>query len=74
VIEVERAGGEPIAILLEAGTSQGVKPGQSGELIESGQVIGRIEVVDVYSAGSRARIVGGLSSPITLDTRARLAK
>lgn len=74
VLEVERDGGEPVAILLEAGTSQGVKPGQAGELIESGQVIGRIEIVDVYAAGSRARIVGGLRSPITLDTRARLQK
>lgn len=74
VLEVERDGGEPVAILLEAGTSQGVKPGQSGELIEAGEVIGRIEIVDVYSAGSRARIVGGLRSPITLDTRARLAR
>jgi hypothetical protein len=74
ILEVERDGGEPTAILLEAGTSQGVQPGQSGELIEAGQVIGRIEIVDVYSAGSRARIVGGLRSPITLETRARLAR
>jgi len=74
VLEVERAGGEPVAVLLEAGTSQGIAPGQRGELVEGGQVIGRIEVVDVYAAGSRAKIVGGLTSPITLDTSAQIEK
>jgi hypothetical protein len=74
LLEVERDGGEPVAILIEAGTSQGLVPGQSGELVEGGRVIGRIEVVDVYAAGSRARIIGGLRAPITLDTRARVQK
>jgi len=74
VLEVERDGGEPVSILIEAGTSQGMEPGQSGELVDGDQVIGRIEIVDVYAAGSRARIVGGLRSPITLGTRARVQK
>lgn len=74
LLEVERDGGEPIAVLIEAGTSQGLAPGQSGELVEGDAVIGRIEIVDVYAAGSRARIVGGLRAPITLGTRARVQK
>lgn len=74
VLEVERAGGEPIAVLIEAGTSQGMAPGLAGELVDGGEVIGKLEIVDVYAEGSRARIVGGLKAPITLDTRARVAK
>lgn len=74
LLEVERDGGEPVAILIQAGTSEGLVPGQSGELVEGGRVIGRIEVVDVYAAGSRVRIIGGLRAPITLDTRARVQK
>ena len=74
VLEVERQGSEPVAVLLEAGTSQGMKPGLTGELVEADQVIGKLEVVDVYAEGSRARIVGALTAPITLDTTARLEK
>lgn len=74
VLEVERAGGEPVAVLIEAGTAQGMVPGQTGELIEGDVVIGKLEIVDVYAEGSRARILGGLTAPITLDTRARLQK
>lgn len=72
VLEVERSGGEPVAVLLEAGTSQGMEPGLVGELVDGGRVIGKLEVVDVYAEGSRARIVGGLAAPITLDTSARI--
>jgi hypothetical protein len=74
VLEVERDGGEPTAILIEAGTGSGLEPGQSGELFEGDDVIGQIVIIDVYAAGSRARIVGGLSAPITLDTRVRVEK
>ena len=45
-----------------------------GELIEGGQVIGKLEVVAVYAGGSRARILGGLVAPITHDTEARIRK
>jgi len=72
VLEVERSGGEPTAVLLEAGISEGVVSGRRGRLIENGQVVGKIEIVDVYAHGSRGRIVGGLTSPITLDTRAEI--
>ncbi len=73
ILEVERQGGEPVAVLLEAGTSDGLKPGLKGELVDGGQPIAVLEVVDVYAEGSRARIVGALTAPITLDTTARIA-
>ena len=62
LLEVERSGGEPVAVLLEAGTGQGMQPGLQGELVDEGRVIGKLEIVDVYAAGSRARLVG--SSPL----------
>jgi len=68
VIEVERADGVPIAVLIEAGIPTGVSRGQLGRLVEAGREIGRIEIVDVYSGGSRARILGELSGPITANS------
>ena len=64
--------GRPVAVLLEAGFERGLRQGLEGELVEGDAVIGRIEVVGVYSGGSRARIVGGLTRSISLDTRARI--
>jgi hypothetical protein len=74
VLEVERNGGEPAAVLLGAGTQQGIAAGQRGELVDGEQVIGQLEVVDVYEDGCRAKIVGGLTAPISLDTGARIMK
>ena len=74
VLEVERQGRVPVAVLIEAGAEEGIRPGLAGELVEGDQVIGKLEVVDVYPEGSRARIVGGLAASITLDTRARVQK
>jgi len=74
VIEVERHGGEPAFVLIEAGRAAGMEKGLSGDLVDGAKTLGRVEIVDVYEAGSRARIVGGLSAPITLDTVARIRK
>jgi hypothetical protein len=67
VIEVERAAGVPVAVLIDAGTRTGVSAGQTGRLVVADREIGRIEIVDVYAAGSRAKIVGELSGEITPD-------
>lgn len=74
VIEVERDGGEPTAVLLQLTLSDGIEKGLTGRLVDAGEVIGQLEIVDVYSEGSRARIVGGLSAPITADTKAEIAR
>ncbi len=72
LLEIERTGGKPVAVLLEAGASEGLRRGMVGELVDRGQVIGRLEIIAVYDEGSRARIVGDLSMPITFDTAARI--
>ncbi len=59
-------------MLLEAGTGTGVQRGMRGELRDGDITIGEIEIEAVYAQGSRARILGGLSAPITFDTRARM--
>ena len=60
------------ALLVEAGTGTGMERGMRGELREGDLTIGEIEIIAVYAQGSRARILGGLSAPITFDTRARV--
>jgi hypothetical protein len=70
LLEVERSGGTPVAVLIEAGIAEGVRQGMRGELVDRGRVIGRIEVIKAYSAGSRAKIVGALSGKVSQDTRA----
>jgi hypothetical protein len=72
LLEIERSGGKPVAVLLEAGASEGLRRGMLGELVDRGQVIGQLEIIAVYDEGSRARIVGELSVPITFDTAARI--
>jgi len=68
VLEVEREGGEPVSVLIDAGAPMGVEPGMRGRLVDRGRQIGRIEIVDVYDSGSRGRLLGGLAAPITIDT------
>jgi hypothetical protein len=72
ILEVEKQGGEPRSVLIDAGRPQGVKVGLSGELFEKGKSIAQIKVIDVYEAGSRAEIVGSLGASITIDTEARI--
>jgi hypothetical protein len=59
-------------VLLEAGVRSGIRPGQSGKLIDDGRVIGEIVVIEVYNDGSRARIEGALTGAITARTRAEI--
>lgn len=72
VLDVEETSGSPTAVMVEAGTPDGISPGMTGELYEGDTVIGQIEVVDVYPTGSRARIQGTLSAPISFDTLSRI--
>lgn len=71
VIEVEGAP-EPETVLIDKGHDAGLTPGLRGRLIEQGQEIGQVEVQDVYPEGSRLRISGPLTAPITPHTKAEI--
>lgn len=72
VLEVERDGGEPAFVLIEAGKNAGIEVGLAGSLVENGKPIAKIEVVEVFPDGSRVRILDRLSAPITIATQAEL--
>lgn len=72
VLDVEETSGEPSAVMIEAGEPEGMRAGMQGELFEGEAVIGEIEIVEVYPTGSRARIVGPLSAPVSFDTFSRI--
>jgi len=72
ILEVEREGGEPTFVLIEAGERQALTPGLSGQLVENGNRIAGIKVVEVFPDGSRVRIVDRLSAPITIETTAEI--
>ena len=59
-------------VLIGAGTAQGIQPGYRGTLLEGGRAIAEIQIVAVYQEGSRARIEGTPSAPITPETRAEV--
>jgi hypothetical protein len=72
VLEVERDGGEPAFVLIEAGKHVGIEVGLTGELIENGKPIAKIKVIEVFPDGSRVQILDRLSAPITIETQAQI--
>jgi hypothetical protein len=72
VLEVVGRGTEAGAVLIEVGATQGIAPGQLGRLVDDGREIGRIVVEEVFPDGSRARIDGALSAPVTGRTTAEV--
>jgi hypothetical protein len=72
VIEIEGRPGDPSAVLIDRGRSDGMRPGLRGRLLENGEEIAIVEIVDAYSDGSRARIEGTLHAPITAHTQAEI--
>ena len=72
VLEIEpRAdGGE--ALTIDKGQKAGLSRGQRGRLLEKGETIGEIEVLDVYEDAARVAIVGTLRAPITPSTVAEV--
>lgn len=72
VLEVERDGGEPAFVLIEAGKHVGIEVGLTGELIENGKPIAKIKVIEVFPDGSRVQILDRLSAPITIETTAQI--
>ena len=72
VLEVETGDEGESAVLIDVGTRQGLAVGQRGRLLEAGSKLADIEIVDVYSDGSRAVIRGELSGEITPSTVAEV--
>ena len=72
VIEIEGRPGDPHAVLIDRGRSDGMRPGLRGRLLENGEEIATVEIVDAYADGSRARIEGSLQAPITAHTRVEI--
>jgi hypothetical protein len=72
VLEIESRpdGGE--ALTIDKGQKAGIARGQRGRLLEKGEVIGEIEVLDVYEDAARVAIVGVLRAPITPSTIAEV--
>lgn len=72
VLEVEGRPGNPHAVLIDRGLADGLRSGLRGRLLENGEVIAIVEIVDAYPDGSRARIEGSLQAPITPRTRVEI--
>lgn len=72
VLDVEEVSGRARTVMIEAGEPDGVEAGMEGVLVDGETEIGRIEIVEVYPTGSRARIVGVLSGPVSFDTLSRI--
>lgn len=68
VVEIERPQGDAQFATIRGGREAGLAPGLRGRLIDGGRVIGRFTVVEVYAAGSRVRIDGGLSGSVSSRT------
>lgn len=59
VLEVDESGPHGRAVLLDAGSTQGLRVGLRGRLLDGGQTIATLQIVEVYPEGSLARIEGG---------------
>jgi hypothetical protein len=71
ILEVERSpsGG---TVLIEVRGGDGAEKGQRGRLMSGGRRIADIQIIEVYSEGSRARLLGEPSEVITGATRAEI--
>ncbi|MEX2208169.1 MAG: hypothetical protein WEF50_18245 [Myxococcota bacterium] len=71
VLEVDESGPHGRAVLLDAGSTQGLRVGLRGRLLDGGQPIATLQIVEVYPEGSLARIEGGPGT-IGVTTRAEI--
>jgi len=70
ILEVERGRGGERTVVIDLGQPGGVRVGQRGRLVDGGNEIVEIEIVEVYPDGSRARLEGTPASRITPQTEA----
>ncbi|MBW2281811.1 MAG: hypothetical protein JRG76_10265 [Deltaproteobacteria bacterium] len=72
VLESVGYGQDTVAVLIESGEKRGMQVGFRGRLIDDGETIGSIVIEQVFPDGSRAKIEGALSSPVTHATIAEI--
>ena len=68
--EESRSGGSNV--LLAEGRDRQLLPCLKGKLLDGSQVIGEIELLEIFEEGSRARVVGSLRGTITSRTVAEI--
>lgn len=67
ILEFEGWGSDVEAVLIDLGSTRGVKKGMRGHFVQEGEKLGRIIVTEVYPEGSRATVEGGLDRPLGSD-------
>jgi hypothetical protein len=72
ILEAEGWGTDIEAILIDLGSTKGMREDLTGRLVDDGEEIGTFEIEQVYPDGSRARINGRLSRPLGPDTQAEI--
>jgi hypothetical protein len=72
VLEIESLADGGEALTIDKGQKAGLSRGQRGRLLEKGETIGEIEVLDVYEDAARVAVVGTLRAPITPSTVAEV--
>ena len=72
VLEHERRPGEPESVLLSRGRQDGLVENLYGRLLNGDAEIARIQLIDVYPDGSRARLLDTPQAVITPSTRAEI--
>jgi hypothetical protein len=72
ILEAEGWGTDIEAVLIDLGSTKGMREGLTGRLIDAGEEIGTFEIEQVYPDGSRARIKDRLSRPLGPDTQVEI--
>ena len=65
VVEVERGRDDAQFVTIAGGERMGFQPGFTGRLVDGGRTIGTFEIVEVYAGGSRVKVRGRLSGPVS---------
>ena len=72
IVEVLGEAGRPVAVVLDAGSADRLRPGERGELVDAGRVIAGFELVEVEANRSRGRLDAAPAHPIRYETHARI--
>jgi hypothetical protein len=65
VLEVEGPSGGQQFVLFGRGESDGLRRSQRGRLVQNGETLAAVEVTEVFPEGTRARLLGPPTRPIT---------